>query len=106
MVQEFLEEQERFGWRRTSEAEFQHNLNRFVDDAIVNLKYRYTAEKGSLGSYYAYIKDRIEQVDYRIGEPLPKADILHRKVWRIYMTKLVKALEEYKKPVPKEPWED
>ena len=106
MVQEFLEEQERHTWRRTSEAEFQRNLNQFIDDAIINLKYRYAAEKGSLGSYYAYIKDRIEQVDYRIGEPLPKADILHRKVWRIYMTKLVKALEQYKKPVPKEPWED
>lgn len=106
MVQEFLDQEQKRRWRTPNERDFQINLNNFIDQSIENLKYGYASYTGSLGDYYRFIKDRIVQVDQEVGMPLPKADIMHRKVWRIFITKLVKALQAYKKPVPKAPWED
>ncbi len=95
IVKGFLNNQ--YNHRQYSQSE----MNHFIDDALESLKFGYADSVGSLKSYEDHIKAQIKQVDSRIGQgqPLPKADELHRKVWRIFMTKLVKALLQFKKPI-------
>jgi hypothetical protein len=107
IVHEFLEDQEnRSRWGRRSERDQQEDLNSFIDQALDSLRYEGSySEIGSVASYQRFVKDQIAQVDYEIGKPLPKADEYHRKVWRLFMTKLYKALEAFKKPLPKSEWD-
>jgi len=107
IVHEFLEDQDtRNRWGRRSERDQQEDLNSFIDQALESLKYEGSySEIRSVASYQRFVKDQIQQVDYELGKPLPKADEYHRKVWRIFMTKLYKALEAFKKPLPKSEWD-
>ena len=102
MVAEFLNDREN-GYNRYSLSKYnQSDLNDAIDDILVSLKLGYLDSSPSLRNYQQFIRDKIETVDKKIDNVLPKADILHRKAWRIFMTKLVKALQAFKKPVPKD----
>lgn len=101
-----------FPW--VSEMERNRQLNEFIDDAIRSLTWGSLMNVHSLRSYRDYIRSRIDRIDQSLGTkpikpgryPLPKVDQLHRKVWRIFMKKLVNALLAYKKPVEPDSWDD
>lgn len=76
-------------------------MNDFVIEAIRDLKNGwqtgYTYER-----YKSYFKDFIPSP----GDGLSKVDIGKRKVWRIFLTKVIKHLESYLTEVPDNEWDE
>jgi hypothetical protein len=100
-----------------SKVDKQIAINQWIDQVIEDAKNGVFPHSRSAGYYLDYIKEKISNIDKvikikrdaegnidpsRSKYPAAKVDILHRKVWRIFMTKFIKHLLAYKKPIP---WE-
>lgn len=70
----------------------QLRLNEFIDSSVSDLKSGYWPEHHSVRQMLTLMRDKIVPAD-------GKADIGHRKVWRIFMTKLIRYLMSFRKDV-------
>jgi hypothetical protein len=83
----------------------QRDLNETVRELVQKIADGYKSYEGRLGQYRAYMRDNIPDRPAIQNDPVTgkasmvKADIEHRKVWRLFITKLIKHLMAYVKPV-------
>ena len=124
LIINFLKEHNRYYRSTESATEKQIAINQAVDDILETISYGllpYGADDvgrstgaHSFERYRALVQGKINQIKQRRDAqgnldparrryPLPKVDVLGRKVWRIYMLSLVKQLLAYKKPIE---WKD
>ena len=83
----------------------QKNLNYTIDNFIEDIKYG-SLSSSSFDSYKRFVRDKIKKMDDALpASALPKIDILHRKVWRLYVSRLIRYLQTYKKPIEKSDWD-
>jgi hypothetical protein len=104
IVSEYMLDNERDG--RYPEQR-QRELNSQIESIIYHISKGYGVGVSchSYDAYVTYVRDKIKNADkvLKAGRyPLQKVDTLHRKVWRLYMLKLVKHLMAYIKPVTSE----
>jgi hypothetical protein len=83
----------------------QRDLNDTVRELVREIADGYRSYEGRLALYRAYMRDNIPDRPAIKHDPITgktsmgKADIEHRKVWRLFITKLIKHLMAYVKPV-------
>jgi len=97
LLHEILQNNQGYGYDR------QHQINRDIDSFIQDIAQGYYPNVESLNNYHKYIRDQgyklLRLRKWKDERTLNKINIGARKAWTQFLSKCVKHLQAYKKPV-------